>query len=134
MRMLILCAVFITLAPDRTKAQPEKGKEVDRPGNSSEAIQFWKIIADAERTIPKGSTKQEVLAMVTAAAALSHLERHRRGAIGLLIDLLEDDRVDVRNEAIEALFSLVGDDHGYEPDAPPEDRAEAVQIWRRTLA
>jgi hypothetical protein len=51
----------------------------------------------------------------------------------LLVSLLADADRDVREAAIESLFSLTGTDHGFEPDAPEEDRLAAVQRWQAAL-
>ena len=64
-----------------------------------------------------------------AARAIARLHRHRPDALSVLVDLLEDPAIEVRSEAIEGLFSLEGEDLGYEPDASPEERARAVDRW-----
>lgn len=67
---------------------------------------------------------------VGAAWAIAHMKKHRTEAMGALIFLLDDPDAEVRSEAIEGLFSLEGKDFGFEPDAPPEKRAAAVERWR----
>jgi HEAT repeat protein len=47
----------------------------------------------------------------------------------ILITLLGDEDSGVRDAAIESLFSLTGEDLGYEPDAPENARAEAIGRW-----
>ena len=68
-----------------------------------------------------------------AASALAALGRHHEKAVRVLVGLLEDESIDVRGEAIEGLFSLEGEDYGYEPDAPLEERRRAVARWREQI-
>jgi hypothetical protein len=50
-----------------------------------------------------------------------------------LVICLEDSDPDVRHEAIDALFFRTGEDFGFQPDAPEEEREEALKKWRRWL-
>ena len=52
----------------------------------------------------------------------------------LLVGLLSDAEREVREAAVESLFSLTGDDFGYEPDAPQEERRAAVRRWESWLS
>jgi hypothetical protein len=65
-----------------------------------------------------------------AAGAAALRKEWREDAMRVLVDLLEDPDEDVRGEAIEGLFSVTGEDLGYEPDAPPEERERIVGLWR----
>ncbi len=81
-------------------------------------------LAERVTAIPDGPTR------AVAATALAHLKGHTEAAIRSLVWLLEDDAEAVRDAAIEGLFSLVGEDFGFEPDAPVEERNDAVQRWK----
>ena len=48
----------------------------------------------------------------------------------LLVVGLEDPDEEVRTEAIDALWAITGDTLGFDPEAPPEDRREAMARWR----
>jgi hypothetical protein len=65
-----------------------------------------------------------------AAAAAAREVKWRDDAMRVLVDLLEDSDEEVRSEAIEGLFSVTGEDLGYEPDAPPEERQRVVGLWK----
>ena len=77
--------------------------------------------------IPDGATR------AVAATALAYLEEHTDAALRSLVQLLEDGVEEVRDAAIEGLFSLVGEDFGFEPDAPPEERNDAVRRWKARI-
>jgi hypothetical protein len=51
-----------------------------------------------------------------------------------LVDALEADSLEIRRQAILALFAITGKQLDYDPEAPPEKRAESVQKWRAHLA
>ncbi|MBI1853459.1 MAG: HEAT repeat domain-containing protein [Planctomycetes bacterium] len=51
-------------------------------------------------------------------------------SIRLLVPLLEDPEVEVREEAIEGLYHITHDDLGFEADAPAAERAAAVAKWK----
>ncbi len=51
----------------------------------------------------------------------------------LLVELLGDADVDVREAAIESLFALTSEDYGFEPDAPEEERMRAVAKWEAAV-
>lgn len=68
-----------------------------------------------------------------AASVISRLRRLGRESLGTLVDLLEDPYLQVRNEAIEGLFAMTEQDYGYEPEAPPEERARAIEEWRAQI-
>jgi len=71
---------------------------------------------------------KELAARVTAS-----LERFRGSpeAERALVPLLDHEDAEVRDAAIEALFSVSGGETlGYEPDASPETRKAAVARWR----
>lgn len=68
------------------------------------------------------------------AAAIAQMSRHAAEATRILVSLLDDPEVKVREEAIEGLFSLVGEDLGFEPDDPPEERARVIQRWRERIS
>jgi len=66
--------------------------------------------------------------------AASALARHDGPlARRALVDALEDEDLAVRRAAVNALFRLAITHHGYDPEAPPEERAEAVERWKRWL-
>jgi HEAT repeat protein len=66
-----------------------------------------------------------------AAAALAR--RDGDVARSALVAALDDPDAGVRRAAIEALFRLAFTWNGYDPDAAPEQRAEATGRWRRWL-
>ncbi len=68
---------------------------------------------------------------LACAAAASLLGR---GFAPRLVGLLEDADAGVRDEAIEALFDLYGDDLGFEAEADEGSRAKAVGRWRQRVA
>lgn len=74
-----------------------------------------------------------------AACALAHDQIHiddeqRLRLLGGLIDSLEDPKPQVRHIAMLALEIQTGQRKGFQPNAPAEDRARAVDAWRRWLA
>ena len=93
------------------------------------ALDALEVEGLAEEVV-SGATEE---ARVHAVAALAHLRKHKDEAVATLVDCLEEADAAVRAEAIEGLFSLVGDDLGYEPDAPPDERVEAVARWRARI-
>ncbi|HEV8629713.1 MAG TPA: hypothetical protein VGV61_05300 [Thermoanaerobaculia bacterium] len=73
-----------------------------------------------------------------AACALAydqiHLgERQKVKLFAGLIQALDDDKRDVRAIARQALQIHTGQDKGYDPDAPPEQRRAAITEWQRWL-
>ena len=66
-----------------------------------------------------------------AASAKVVGERNLTEHAGKTVDLLEDDHVEVRREAIRALRRISNRFHGYRPDGSPDERALAVKRWRR---
>ncbi|MHC4390134.1 MAG: HEAT repeat domain-containing protein [Planctomycetota bacterium] len=73
------------------------------------------------------------LVRARAAQGLGKLRGSGSGAP--LVALLEDDDPKVRDEAIEALFSVSnGKDMDFDADKPHEERDEAVARWREWLA
>jgi hypothetical protein len=70
---------------------------------------------------------------VRALAALVVGRTGSKTCVPLLVPLLEDADVEVREEAIEALYTLTGDDLGFEAEAPEDERAAAVARWRKRV-
>jgi hypothetical protein len=68
-----------------------------------------------------------------ALAALVIGRTGSRSALRLLVPLLEDAELGVREEAIEGLYFITHDDLGYEADAPETERAAAVARWQQRL-
>ncbi|HBP20987.1 MAG TPA: hypothetical protein DEA08_24780, partial [Planctomycetes bacterium] len=68
-----------------------------------------------------------------AAAAFAFLPRARDVPVGAVIDMLEDDRLEVRTAAFEALKNLrrTKDAMGYDPGARESARELGVQRWRK---
>jgi hypothetical protein len=48
----------------------------------------------------------------------------------LLVVALEDPDEEVRTEAIDALWAITGETLGFEPEAPAEDRRDALARWQ----
>lgn len=69
---------------------------------------------------------------MAAAEAFGYLPRARDVPVGDVIDLLEDDRLEVRQAALLALKRLSRSDEsqGYDPEAKTESRARGVERWR----
>ncbi|MBN1419039.1 MAG: DUF2007 domain-containing protein [Planctomycetes bacterium] len=89
---------------------------------------------------PPGGTKEVIEARLPVidaasrrdlAAVLEYLRTIDPDAI--LVGLLRDPDAGVREAAIESLFATHGDDCGYEPDAPEEEREAAVRRWEELL-
>lgn len=70
---------------------------------------------------------------VRAAAATAVGERELKEHAGRLVDLLEDDRTEVRHAAIRSLRQLYNRFFGYRADEPARRRARAVVLWRQLL-
>lgn len=73
-----------------------------------------------------------------AACALAsdqiHLTPEQRLAqFGGLIEALADEEPQVRSIAIQALKILTGQSKGFQPAAPPDQRAAAIARWRQWL-
>jgi hypothetical protein len=49
------------------------------------------------------------------------------------VTALADEDASVRRAAVDALFRLASTDHGYDPDAPADRRAEACDRWEAWL-
>jgi len=54
-------------------------------------------------------------------------------AVTVLVEMLEDEDLDVRVQAIETLNRVSGQDLGFEPEAGEEERSEAVASWWKFL-
>jgi HEAT repeat protein len=68
------------------------------------------------------------------SAAAEALGRHDGPAARrTLVAALEDEDATVRRSTIDALFRIASTDHGFDPDSPPERRAESVARWRAWL-
>ncbi|GIW71388.1 MAG: hypothetical protein KatS3mg102_0930 [Planctomycetota bacterium] len=99
----------------------------------------------AEREMPR-TLAARLAADLAEATRSDSAARRRRAATALgklrgvgaarsLVALLEDPDESVRDAAIESLYALTGgESFGYEPDAPPAERAAAVERWRAWLA
>ncbi len=68
--------------------------------------------------------------LVLAISAIARMRRLRKEAVRSLVPLLQHHDMSVRAEAIEGLFSLEGFDLDYEPDAPDQERMQAVERWQ----
>jgi len=73
-----------------------------------------------------------------AAAATATLRKIGAAAAGPLMDLLETaarkKQASLESRALAALEAVTGlSDHGYDPDAPLEDRLRRLEAWRKTL-
>jgi HEAT repeat protein len=74
-----------------------------------------------------------------AACALAYDQIHLAPAQKMrlfegLVRALEDDKVQVRQIALQALQILTGQTKGFHPVAPPDARRRAVEEWKRWLA
>ena len=74
-----------------------------------------------------------------AACALAYDQIHLAPAQKVrlfegLIQALDDEKVQVRQIALQALQILTGQTKGFHPVAPPEARRRAVEEWKRWLA
>lgn len=72
-------------------------------------------------------------ARAAAAEALGELGVDSREVLQGLVQALEDEDSKVRKAAVEALRSLTGKTHGFEPGAGEAERAAAVEAWRTWL-
>jgi hypothetical protein len=63
-------------------------------------------------------------------AAKKAAQREDRQAVGLLIDRLTDPEADVRLFSHLALQKITGQDFGWRPWEPGDDRYEAARRWR----
>jgi hypothetical protein len=54
-------------------------------------------------------------------------------SVTVLVEMLEDEDLDVRVQAIETLNRVSGQDLGFEPEAGDDERAEAVAAWWKFL-
>ena len=54
-------------------------------------------------------------------------------AVPRLVQLLEDKDASVRDEAAESLYNITGLTFDFEGEASPDERAEAVEEWRRWM-
>lgn len=89
------------------------------------------VAAELATTLAGDSKDPDPIPRAEAALALA---RHDGGlARRALVEALEDVDVDVRSAAIEALFKLALTQLGYDPKGSPEERAVAVERWRRWL-
>ena len=73
-----------------------------------------------------------------AACALANDQIHLAPAQKMrlfegLVHALEDDKVQVRQIALQALQILTGQSKGFQPVAPPDTRRRAVEEWKRWL-
>lgn len=85
------------------------------------------LVSSLGALVARGAEKDLAVRVVAA------LERFRGSpdAERALVPLLEHEDAEVRDAAIEALFSVSGGETlGYEPDAPLDARRAAVERWR----
>ena len=54
-------------------------------------------------------------------------------AVPRLVRLLEDKDASVRDEAAESLYNITGLTFDFDAEASPDERAEAVEEWRRWM-
>lgn len=95
-----------------------------------------------ERDVP-AEPLAELIGVATDAAASPDVRVLALHALGRLparkavapaaVALLDDDHLEIREAADEALCNLFDDDVGFEGDAAPEERAAAVSRWRERL-
>ncbi|MCD4699628.1 MAG: HEAT repeat domain-containing protein [Phycisphaerae bacterium] len=76
---------------------------------------------------------QGELASERAEACIRAGQSRDESVLPLLVERLEDTDADVRLFAIGALKKITDRDFGYRYYAPPSDRSEAVQRWRKWL-
>jgi HEAT repeat protein len=69
-------------------------------------------------------------ATARALAAIVVGRTGKESAVKLLVPLLEDPELEVREEAIEGLYQITHEDYDYEADADPADRAAAIARWK----
>ncbi|MDF1702003.1 MAG: HEAT repeat domain-containing protein, partial [Planctomycetota bacterium] len=74
------------------------------------------------------------VASVRAAAARGLANHDAPESLAALVAALEDAEVPVRQAAAGSLFRLTGADRGFDAEAAPAARAEAVAAWKAWLA
>lgn len=70
---------------------------------------------------------------VRVALAQALAQHEGRASLQALVAVLADPSRDVRRAALDSLFRLTGERHGFEPEADAEDRKAALERWKRWL-
>lgn len=83
---------------------------------------------DLDALLASAETSTRAIAIEVAGRLLGE----RAGA--KLVTLLADEDADIRDQSIEMLFHIYGDDYGYEADADEADRARAIGRWRKRIS
>jgi hypothetical protein len=107
--------LFFSLAREDAQHRRVLARVLQRKMNAAFAERFH-----MEATLGQKKTR---LALLEALPDLpSSAERSR-----ILVACLRDRDGEIREAASEALFTLHGDEHGYDPEDPPAEREAAVQ-------
>lgn len=101
-------------------------------GRVSEDPEVIDVLLDNMRNDPQPLFRDK------AACALAYDQIHLAPAqklrlFGGLILALDDEKLQVRQVALQALQILTGQTKGFGPNAAPEARAQAIEAWRRWL-
>ena len=84
-----------------------------------------RLLAPLKRSVSEPEAGPLRLEYARALLALGDFSRAE-----VLIDALDDEDVRVRGNALKALREATGETQGFQPQAPPEERAAAVVRWR----
>ena len=115
------------------QALTEVGRKAVVEGERDRLHAIMKGLAEVHGYRPDESFGPFVEDRNSTTRALAAMVIGRTGSatsIHLLVPLLEDPEVEVREEAIEGLYHIAHEDLGFEADAPDADRAAAVAKWK----
>lgn len=94
----------------------------DHPVRDEDAEHLFEVAMDHNAPVESRTLALHAIGRLP----LSHLAAR-------LLALLDDATPEVREYADEALCSLFDEDVGFDPAAPPEERARAIEAWRRLV-
>lgn len=113
-------------------------REIDRfledlyPGGGGPRLRLLSGLGILDRSgVANNLTKTRKTERPLYDRALNAAKTHgQAAAVPILMILLESTELDTRNEAFKLLQLLSGQNHGFVPDQPEEDRLKSLQRWQ----
>ena len=107
---------------------------MQRPISNALGVVVIALSACASTAHTRGLDDPEPAVRLEAMREIAERGDRSPDTLRRLVEQLDSDDQLVRLVAITVLEDLTGDRHGYDPDAPPRQRQEAIARWVEALS